>query len=328
MLRFILRRVLYMVLTLFVVSIISFAVIQLPPGDFLTSYVSQLIAQGIVVEQHEIDALRAQYGLGLPAYQQYLRWMNGILHGNLGRSLEWNRPVATLIKDRLPWSFTISLVSFLFVWAIGLPIGIYSATRQYSLLDYFATFLGFIGLAVPDFMIALVALWIYFNRTGGVIVGLFSPEYITAPWSFSRLIDLLKHLWIPALIIGTGGTAGLIRTVRANLLDEIRKPYVMTARAKGITETRLLLKYPLRVAMIPAVTTIGWVLPGLFSGELIVSFVMGIPTLSPLFLSSLLSQDMFMAGSVVLILSTLTVIGSLISDILLVIVDPRIKEAV
>jgi peptide/nickel transport system permease protein len=328
MLLFLIRRLVYMVVTLFAVTIISFIVIQLPPGDFVTTYVTQLVSTGAVVEQSEIDALRAQWGLGEPLYKQYLSWMNGILHGNLGRSLEWSRPVLTLIKDRIPWSFAISLVSFVFVWVIGVPIGVYSATHQYSGLDYFATLMGFIGLAVPSFLVALLALWIYFQRTGGAMVGLFSPAYLQAPWSFDKFLDLLKHLWIPALITGTGGTAGLIRTIRANLLDELRKPYVQTARAKGVKEVNVLFKYPFRVAMIPAVSTIGWVLPGLFAGELIVSFVMGIPTLAPLFLSSLLSQDMFMAGSIVLILSTLTVIGSLISDILLVIVDPRIKEAV
>lgn len=264
MLIFILRRVLYMLVTLFVITIISFIVIQLPPGDFVTTYVSSMIAQGAVVEQFEVDALRAQWGVGQPIYQQYLSWMNGILHGNLGRSLEWQRPVTTLIKDRLPLSFTISLVSMLFVWAIGLPIGLYSATHQYSLLDYVATFFGFVGLAVPSFLVALLALWIYFQRTGGVIVGLFSPQYLMAPWSFAKFLDMLKHLWIPALITGTGGTAGLIRTIRANMLDELRKPYVQTARAKGVAETQVILKYPFRVAMIPAVSTIGWVLPGLF----------------------------------------------------------------
>ncbi len=328
MLRYILRRIVYMIITLFVISIISFVVIQLPPGDFVSSYVAQLAAMGELVDPAEVDALRARYGLGQPMHVQYIKWMSGVLRGDLGRSLQWNKPVMKLIKDRLPWSFSISLVSFLFVWAVGLPIGVYSATHQYSIPDYIATFLGFIGLAVPNFLLALLALWIYFRRTGDVIVGLFSPEYLMAPWSVGRVIDLLRHLWIPALITGTAGTAGLIRTMRANLLDELRKPYVMTARANGLSETKLLFKYPFRVAMIPAVSTIGWVLPGLFAGELLTSWVLGIPTLAPIFLSALLNQDMFLAGSVVLILSTLTVIGSLISDLLLAWVDPRIRESV
>lgn len=328
MLRYIGRRFAYMLVTLFMVSVVSFVIILLPPGDFVTSYVAQLAAMGELADQAEVDALRARYGLGQPVYVQYIRWMSGILEGDLGRSLQWNRPVLSLIKDRLPWSFAISFVSFVFVWMVGLPIGVYSATNQYSVPDYLATFVGFIGLAVPNFLLALLALWLYFQYTGNVIVGLFSPEYIMAPWSLGRVVNLLSHLWIPALITGTAGTAGLIRTMRANLLDEVRKPYVLTARAKGLTERRLLFKYPFRVAMIPAVSTIGWVLPGLFAGELLTSFVMGIPTLAPIFLRALLSQDMFLAGSIVLILSTLTVIGTLVSDLLLAWVDPRIKESV
>ncbi len=328
MLRYITRRLIYMVITLFIVSVISFMVIQLPPGDFVTSYVAQLAAMGETISEDQVDALRARYGLGQPIYMQYLKWMGGVLRGDLGRSLQWNKPVISLIKDRLPWSFTISLVSFVFVWVIGLPIGVYSATHQYSTLDYIATFLGFIGRSVPNFLIALVALWLYFQHTGEVIVGLFSPDYVMAPWSFAKVIDLLKHLWIPALITGTAGTAGLIRTMRANLLDELHKPYVITARAKGLSERRLLFKYPFRVAMIPAVSTIGWVLPGLFAGEFLVSFVLGIPTLSPIFVGALLNQDMFLAGSILLIISALTVLGTLISDLLLAWVDPRIRESV
>jgi len=328
MLTYLFRRFLYMIATLAIVSVIAFTVIQLPPGDFLTSYVARLQEMGDLIDQSEIDALRARYGLGQPLYVQYLKWMTGILHGDFGRSLSWNKPVAWIIKDRLPWSFTISMVSFLFVWAVGLPIGIYSATHQYSIPDYIATFFGFIGLAVPNFLLALLALWIWYQVKGGVLVGLFSEQYLLEPWSWAKFLDLLKHLWIPALITGTAGTAGLIRTMRANMLDEVRKPYVMMARAKGVSERRLLFKYPFRLAMIPAVSTIGWVLPGLFGGELLVSFVMGIPTLAPIFLGAVLNQDMFLAGSYVLIVSTLTVIGSLISDLLLAWIDPRIRGAV
>ena len=328
MLRFMVRRFLFMIVTLVVISIIAFVIIQLPPGDFVSSYVARLEELGDIVDQSEIDALRARYGLGQPMYVQYLKWMDGVLHGDLGRSLSWNKPVITLIKDRLPWSFAISLVSLLFVWAIGLPIGIFSATHQYSMPDYVATFLGFIGLAVPNFLLALLALWVYYQATDNVLVGLFSEEYLMEPWSWGKVLDLLKHLWIPALIIGTAGTAGLIRTVRANMLDELRKPYVMMARARGLGERRVLFKYPLRLSMIPAVSTIGWVLPGLFGGELLVSFVMGIPTLAPIFLEAVLNQDMFLAGSYVLIISTLTVIGSLVSDLLLVWIDPRIRGSV
>jgi len=328
MLKFAARRIVYMVATLFAVSIVSFIIIQLPPGDFVTSMIAHMAALGDLVDQSEVDALRARYGLGQPIYVQYAKWMTSILQGDLGFSMQWNKPVKMLIKERLPWSFIISLASFLFVWAIGLPIGVYSATHQYSIPDYVATFFGFIGLGVPNFLLALLALWIWFQSRGEVMVGLFSEKYMIAPWSMARFVDLLRHLWIPALITGMSGTAGLIRTIRANLLDEVRKPYVMMARAKGLTERKLLFKYPFRLAMIPAVSTIGWILPGLFAGELITSFVMGIPTLAPIFLGALLNQDMFLAGSIVLILSALTVIGTLISDILLAWVDPRIKESV
>ena len=328
MFRYIFWRSGYMLVTLFVVSIATFIIIQLPPGDFVTSYVARLEEQGEHVNTSELDALRERYGLNQPAYVQYANWMNGVVRGDLGRSLEWNQPVLRLIKQRLPLSFAISMLSLMFVWIVGLPIGIYSATHQYSITDYIATFLGFIGLAIPNFLLALLALWIYFNQTGQAIIGLFSPEYVMAPWSFAKFVGLLKHLWIPALIVGTAGTAGLIRTMRANMLDELNKPYVMTARANGLSERKLLVKYPLRLALIPAVSTIGWVLPTLFAGELLVSYVMGIPTLAPLFLNALLNEDMYMAGSIVLILSALTIIGTLVSDLLLAWLDPRVRESV
>jgi len=328
MLKYIARRIGLMFITLSLISVIAFFMIQLPPGDYLTSYVAQLMAQGEELDQADIDALRAQYGIGKPLYVKYLQWMKGLFHGDLGHSLKWNRPVITLIKDRLPWSASVSLLSFCFVWIMALPIGIYSATHQYSIPDYVASFLGFIGVAVPNFLIALLALWIYFNLKSKVIVGLFSPEYLKASWSFAKFVDLLKHLWIPALILGTAGTAGTIRTVRANLLDELSKPYVMMARAKGVSERKLLFKYPLRIALIPTAATIGGILPGLFGGELIVSQVLGIPTLGPVLFDAVRTEDMFLAGSILLILSALTVIGFLISDIIVGFVDPRIRGAV
>ncbi len=328
MLRFILRRFLLMIPTLLAISIIAFVVIQAPPGDFLNTYVATLMAQGELVEASTIEALRMRYGLDQPIYIQYLKWMRNILQGDLGRSLQWNRPVSELIAMRLPWSLTISLTSFILVYLIAIPIGTLSATRQYSIRDYVFTFIGFIGLAIPNFLLALVMLWFYFVYTGNVAVGLFSTQFIIAPWSFARVLDLLKHIWMPAIIIGTAGTAGLIRIMRANLLDELQKPYVMVARAKGLTERKVLYKYPFRIAINPVVSTIGWTLPALVSGELLVSLVLNIPTLAPLFLSALMSQDMFLAGSIVFILSTLTVIGTLISDILLAWVDPRIRGSV
>jgi peptide/nickel transport system permease protein len=317
-----------MIFALFIVSVLSFVIITLPPGNFLTSYVLRLEEQGILVNEQQVEALRAYYGLDDPLFVQYFKWMRGFVTGNLGRSLQWNVPVKSLLLKRLPMSFLISLCSFLFVWAVGLPIGVHSATHKYSFTDYLFTFIGFIGIATPNFLIALVALWAYFQATGDVLVGLFSTEYLMAPWTWAKLADLLKHLWLPTVIVGTAGTAGLIRTMRANLLDELDKPYVMVARAKGLSERKLLFKYPFRIAINPAISTIGWVLPALVSGEILTSLVLGIPTIAPIFLGSLLNEDMFLAGSIVMILSALTVFGTLISDILLAWVDPRIRESV
>ena len=328
MLFFILRRVLLMIPTLIIISIISFLIIHAPPGDFITTYITQLAAQGQRIDDPYEQAMRARWGFNQPFSVQYLKWMGGVLRGDLGRSMQWNLPVTKLIAERLPWSVTVSFASLLFVYLVGIPIGVLSATHQYSIRDYFFTFIGFIGLAIPNFLFALIMLWFVFLSTGNVAVGLFSYEYITASWSFAKFVDLLKHLWIPALIIGTAGTAGLIRGMRANMLDELGKPYVMVARSKGLSESKVIYKYPFRIALNPMMSTIGWTLPALISGELLVSLVMGIPTLAPIFLRSLISQDMFLAGSIVLILSTLTVIGTLISDILLAWVDPRIKESI
>ena len=328
MLFFILRRILLMIPTLIIISIISFLIIHAPPGDFITTYITQLAAQGQRIDDAYEQAMRARWGFNQPFSVQYLKWMGGVLRGDLGRSMQWNLPVTKLIAERLPWSVMVSFASLLFVYIVGIPIGVLSATHQYSIRDYVFTFIGFIGLAIPNFLFALIMLWIVFISTGNVAVGLFSYEYISASWSFAKFVDLLKHLWIPALIIGTAGTAGLIRGMRANMLDELGKPYVMVARSKGLSESKVIYKYPFRIALNPMMSTIGWTLPALISGELLVSLVMGIPTLAPIFLRSLISQDMFLAGSIVLILSTLTVIGTLISDILLAWVDPRIKESI
>ena len=328
MIRYIGRRFLLMIPTLIAISVLSFLIIEAPPGDFLDSYIANLQSFGEFVDPAQITALEIRYGLGQPIYVRYFKWMWGILHGDLGRSMEWNQPVARLIAQRLPWSVSISLVAFIFVYAVGIPIGTISATHQYSIRDYFFTFIGFIGIAIPNFLLALIILYFYFVYTGNVVLGLFSSQFQLAPWSLAKFVDLLKHLWMPAIIVGTAGTCGLIRVMRANLLDELQKPYVMVARAKGLTERKLLYKYPFRIAINPVVSTIGWTLPGLVSGELLVSLVLGIPTLAPLFLQSLLSQDMFLAGSIIFILSFLTVIGTLISDILLAWVDPRIKGSI
>ncbi len=328
MIKYIIRRCFLMIPTLIAVSIISFVIIQAPPGDFLTTYVSQLQAMGQSIDTAEIESLRIRYGLGQPIYVQYFKWIWGLVRGDLGRSMEWNQPVARLIAQRLPWSILISLTSLLFVYIVAIPIGTLSATHQYSIRDYFFTFVGFIGIAIPNFLFALILLWFYFVFSGNVVLGLFSSQFQLAPWSLAKFVDLLKHLWMPAIIVGTAGTCGLIRVMRANLLDELQKPYVMVARAKGLSERKLLYKYPFRIAINPVVSTIGWTLPGLVSGEVLVSLVLGLPTIAPLFFASLISQDMFLAGSIIFILSFLTVIGTLISDILLAWVDPRIKGSI
>ena len=325
MIQYIIRRIVLLIPTLFAISVVSFVLIQLPPGDYLTSYVAQLSQQGEQVDRSTLAALEAQYGLNQPVYIQYLKWIGGVLHGDFGYSFEWRRPVATLLWDRLGFTFLISFATLLLTWLIAFPIGIYSAVRQYAIGDYVFTFLGFVGLAIPDFLAALVLMWIAFAVFGQSVGGLFSPDYVDAPWSMAKALDMLSHLWIPALILGIGGTAGLIRIMRANLLDELHKPYVVTGRAKGLPESKLILKYPVRVALNPFVSTVGWSLPHLISGTVIVGVVLNLPTNGPLLLRALLSQDMYLAGSFIFMLSVLTVIGTLISDILLALLDPRIR---
>ena len=327
MLRFIFHRFLLMIPTVIVISIIAFIVIQAPPGDFLSFYISNLIQQGERIDPAEIEAIKVRYGLGQPFYLQYLKWMWGIVHGDLGRSLQWNMPVSKLIVERLPASLAISMFSVCFVYLVAIPIGTYSATHQYSIGDYVFTTIGFIGLAIPNFFFALILLYFFYVTTGNVAVGFLSREFQNAPLSFAKLWDLLKHLWIPTVVIGTAGTCGTIRVMRANLLDELQKPYVLVARAKGLRKRKVLYKYPFRIAINPIVSTVGWILPTLVSGELLASLVLNIPTLAPIFLGAIMSQDMFLAGSVVLILSSLTVIGTLLSDIALAWLDPRIRES-
>lgn len=327
MLRFTLHRIALMIPTLLAVSVIAFVIIQLPPGDFLTSYVASLGETGEMATEEELAALKSAYGLDQSVYVQYLKWMSGVVRGDFGRSMLWHRPVTDILLERLPYSLLISASAILIIWVIGVVVGTYSATHQYSAGDYAATFTGFIGISVPPFLLALVALWLIFRYTGQAAIGLFSSEYQLAPWSLAKAWDLLRHLWIPALMVGLGGTASLIRTIRANLLDELGKPYVTVARSKGLSERRVLYRYPFRIAINPAVSTVGYMLPLLVSGELLVSMVLGLPTISPVFIESLLTQDMYLAGSVVMILSFLTVVGTLISDILLAWVDPRVREA-
>jgi len=277
------------------------------------------------VDEATIAALNKRYGLDQPVYIQYFKWVWGMLHGDFGQSFEWNRPVGSLIWERLAFTVVISLATMVFTWIVAFPIGVYSATHQYSAGDYIVSFIGFIGIAIPQFMLALILMWIAYAYFGQSVGGLFSPAYVDAAWSWAKLVDMLKHLWIPVVIVGMSGTAGLIRTFRANLLDELNKPYVTTARAKGVPERRLLYKYPVRVAMIPFISTVGWSLPALISGETITSVVLSLPTTGPLLLRALQSQDMYLAGSFIMVLSVLTVIGTLVSDILLAWVDPRIR---
>jgi peptide/nickel transport system permease protein len=325
MLQFILRRVLMAIPTMFVISIVSFALIQLPPGDFLTSYAATLAQQGDTIPPEQLEALREAYGLGQPLYIQYFKWMRGIFTGDFGRSLEWGMPVQDLIWERLALTVVLSGATFLFIWTLAIPVGIFSATHQYSIPDYIFTFFGFLGLGIPNFMLALVLMWIGFAYFGQEVGGLFSPDYKNAPWSMARVWDMIKHLWIPMIVLGTAGTAGLIRTMRANTLDEINQPYVETARAKGLTEQQVIWKYPVRVALNPFVSTAGWALPELVSGSTIVAVVLSLPTVGPLLLRALLSQDMYLAGAIILLISILTIIGTLISDILLAWLDPRIR---
>jgi len=325
MLAYIGRRALLAVFTVWAISMLAFAIIQLPPGDYVSSYIAQMAAMGSVVSDEEAQTLRIQYGLGQPIYVQYWKWMKQIAEGNFGFSMEWRRPVTEVIGERLWLTVIVAVSALILTWVLALPIGIYSAVRQYSLGDYAATFIGFIGLAVPNFLLALVILYFGFTLFNANIGGLFSPELQDAPWSWARVWDLAKHLPIPALILGLAGTAQQIRIMRANLLDELRKPYVVTARSKGLPEPRVIVKYPVRLALNPFASTIGYTLPYIVSGSIIVSLVLGLPTVGPLLLKALISQDMFLAGTIVLLLGLMTVIGTLISDILLVWIDPRIR---
>ena len=312
-----------MIPTLVAISIISFIVIELPPGDFVTAQLRKMETQQISKET--IENLRHRYGLDKPAYVRYLRWAGNFVQGDFGYSLSWNKPVRELLASRMVLTIVVSVSALLFTWAVAIPIGIYSAVRQYSIGDYFWTFIGFLGLSIPGFMFALVLMFLSYKYFDLSIGGLFSEEYQMAPWSWGKVVDLLSHLWIPVIVVGMAGTASLIRIVRANLLDELKKPYVEAARARGISEMKLIFKYPVRIAINPLISSIGWLLPSLISGAVITAVVLGLPTASPLFLGALKRQDMQLAGAFVMLTSTLTVIGMLISDILLAIVDPRIR---
>lgn len=328
MLGYIIRRIGIMIPTLIVISIISFVVIQLPPGDFLSSYAASLRAAGDSVDEAEIRNLRERYGLGMPVHQQYFKWIGGILlRGDWGQSLEWQRPVKDLIWERMGITVVLSLAALFVSWFVAIPLGVFSATHQYSIPDYLITLFSFIGVGTPGFLLALVIMWLAMSKLGLNVGGLFSEQFMNAPWSMAKFWDMMKHLWIPILILALNSTAGGLRTTRANLLDELNKPYVETARAKGVKEGKLIWKYPVRVALNPFFSTVGWELANLISGATLISVVLSLQTTGPLMLRALTSQDMYLAGSFLLLLSSLTVIGTLVSDILLAWVDPRIRLA-
>lgn len=325
MIRYIAQRLALLPFLMLIYSFVIFVIIQAPPGDFLTAYVATLSASGTSVSTEMLQALRHDYGLDQPFLVQYFRWMQNLFAGNMGLSLEYQRPNADLIGEQLVLTLALALMSFLLTWAIAIPAGIYSATHRRSVIDHILTVINYIGVATPNFMLALILMWLAFSYFGISVTGLFSPDYVDAPWSLARLLDLMKHIWLPAVVLGIAGTARLTRIMRANLLDELNKPYVTTARAKGMREWRLVLRYPVRLALNPLVSTIGWYLPALFSGSLIVATVMNLPNIGPLLLRALINQDMYLAGGILLIYSFLTIVGTLLSDVLLALIDPRIR---
>lgn len=325
MLSYLAKRFLLAILTIWAVTALSFIIIRLPPGDYVTSYIAEQQAMGNVISDAEAANLREQYGLNAPLYVQYGKWMGRLLTGDFGESFEWREPVMNVIGDRLWLTVILSVAAVFFTWIIAIPIGIYSAVRQYSLGDYVFTFLGFAGVAVPGFLLALVLMYLGFKYLNMDVGGLFSQEYSQAPWNVAKAWDLAKHLPLPAIVLGLEGTAVSIRIIRANLLDELRKPYVVTARAKGLSELRLILKYPVRLAMNPFVSTVGYIFPYIVSGSIIVSLVLSLPTVGPVLLQALLAQDQYLAGTIILMLGVMTVVGTLISDFLLMVLDPRIR---
>ena len=318
------RRFLYMVLLILVTSMVSFVIIQLPAGDYITTLAVRYAATGQVVEQEVLDALRIQFGLDQPVYIQYVKWFTNVLRGDLGWSFQQVRPVSELVAERIGVTALISVCSLTFAYVVGILIGVVSAVFQYSVIDYFFTFVGFLGLASPNFLLALILMVIIFNA-GGAVGGLYSTEYLNAPWSWAKFLDLLKHIPLPMIIVGTAGTAGVARVMRATLLDELQKQYVVTARSKGVAEIRLLFKYPIRVALNPITSTIGWELPAIVSGTVITDMVLQLPTVGPMLFSALVAEDMFIASSLLLFLTSLTVIGTFVSDMLLYSLDPRIR---
>ncbi len=325
MLGYVTRRILVMIPTLVAISALVFIIIQLPPGDYFTTYMNELQSRGESVDKAKLEFIKQQYGFDKPMIEQYFVWLTGMLQGDFGYSFEFSRPVSEVVGDRLSLSFIVSFTTIIFTWIVAFPIGVYSAVRQYSIGDYTLTFFGFLGLATPNFLLALVLQWMAFSYFGTSIGGLMDPAYIDEGWSMGKALSVLEHLWVPVVVIGTSGTAGMIRRLRANLLDELHKQYVTTARAKGLPPGKALVKYPLRMALNPFIADIGNLLPEVISGAAIVSIVLSLPTTGPMLLNALQSQDMYLAGSFLMFLATLTVIGTLISDLALGMLDPRIR---
>jgi peptide/nickel transport system permease protein len=325
MLMYIGRRLVLAVFTCLAISVLTFIIIRLPPGDFVDAYIANLASTGSSITAEQAESMRREYGLDRPVVIQYALWLGRIVEGDFGVSMMWRRPVTEVIGDRLWLTMVVSFAALFLTWTLALPIGIYSAVRQYSFGDYFFTMLGFIGLAVPNFLLALILMYLGFRYLGLSVGGLFSAEYAQAPWSLDKVWDLTKHLPLPACVLALAGTAHQIRIMRANLLDELRKPYVITARAKGIPERRVILKYPVRAALNPFASSIAYIFPYLVSGSIIVSLVLGLPTVGPLLLQALVAQDMFLAGTIVLLLGVMTVVGTLISDLLLMWIEPRLR---
>ena len=314
-----------MIVTLWVISIISFVVIQLPPGDYLTTLAINLEESGYPVEEAMLERYRIRFGLDKTLFQQYVIWITNFVQGDMGYSFEWKANVNTLIWERLLLTIALSTSSLIMTWMISLPIGVYSALKQHTVGDYVFTIIGLAGVSVPGFMLALVLMYLAFDKLGADVGGLFSPQYADAPWDLGKMLDLLKHIWLPAFILASAGTAGLIRTLRANLLDELKKPYMITARSKGIAYRKVVMKYPLRIALNPFISSFAYILPALISGSTIISVVLNLPTTGPLLLGALQTQDMYLAGSFIMLLSVLTVIGTFFSDLLLAAIDPRVR---
>jgi len=325
MVAFIIKRIVQMLPVIFAISVISFIIMDLPPGDYLTVRILELEAIGDVGARTRLEALRERFGLDKPVWQQYLMWAGNFVQGDFGRSFEYEREVRDLIGDRLLMTVILAGTTMVFTWIVAIPIGIYSARHQYSIGDNIFTFVGFIGLATPNFLLALILMFVAVTQFGIAPGGLFSPEFAYAPWSIARVFDLFKKIWVPVVILGTSGTAGLLRIMRANLLDVLGQAFVRTARAKGLHERVVVYKHAVRMAINPLITIAGWQLPIIISGEAIVATILNLPTVGPLFLRALLVQDMYLAGTILIFMALLLLIGNLLADVALALVDPRIR---